>query len=218
MSVTFSVYPLKKEIPTFQQVAYLATKKLNNFLKSYQIDFEAELNLVLVSWKDDIEKWDEVDLSAPAIWDNESEYIWFKVCSFNRGINVHYWELDEREKLDYMEEILGCADSNFSEEKKEEKIELVRRCFENKREWHVKKWANQYWITSVAFGFIASSFAELTDGIIFSSDGGWDYQIFPATAKEFDKVYFRPEKTLSNNRRDEIENFREEILNEIENI
>ena len=96
--------------------------------------------------------------------------------------------------------------------------ELVKKCFENKREWHVKKWANQAWISSIAFGFIASSFAELTDGIIYSSDGGWDYQIFPATSKEFDEVYFRPEKTLAENRRKEIESFVEEILVEIKSL
>lgn len=216
MSVTFDIYPLKKEIPTFQQVVNLATKKLNDFLQSYQIDFEAELNLLRVSWKDDIEKWDEIDLSSPAIWNNESEYIWIKVCSFHRGLNVHYWELDEREKLDYMEEVLGCVDSSeISDRREKERKELVRKCFENKRQWHVVSYANQAWITSIAFGFIASSFAELTDGIIFSSDGGWDYQIFPATAKEFVDVYFRPEKALSEDRRKGIENFKEEILAEI---
>ena len=218
MSVTFSIYPLKKEIPTFQRVVNLTTKKLNDFLKSYQIDFEAELNLVRVSWKDDIEKWDEVDLNSLAIWDNESEYIWFKVCSFNRGVNVHYRELDEEQKSDYMEEVLDRANSNFLEEKREKRKKLVRKCFENMCEWHIVRYANQAWISSIAFGFIASSFAELTDGIIFSSDGSWDYQIFPATAKEFDYVYFKPEKTLSENRREEIENFKEEILAEIKNI
>lgn len=218
MSVTFDVYPLKKEIPTFQQVVNLTTKKLNDFLKSHQINFEAELNLIRVSWKDDIEKWDEVNLNSPAIWDNEFEYIWFKVCSFNRGINVHYWELDEEEKSDYIEEVLDSVISSEFFSAKDERKKLVRKCFENRREWHVVKYANQAWITSVAFGFIASSFAELTDGIIFSTDGGWDYHIFPSTAKEFDAIYFQPEKTLSEDRRKEIENFVEEILAEIKYI
>ena len=118
-----------------------------------------------------------------------------------------------------MEEVLDSVDfsENFKD-KRDERKTLVKKCFEHKREWHVIKWANQAWISSIAFGFISSSFAELTDGIIYSSDGGWDYQIFPATAKEFDAVYFRPEKTLSEDRRKEIEDFVKEILFEIKNI
>jgi len=49
----------------------------------------------------------------------------------------------------------------------------------------------------LTFGLIAASFAELTNGLLFSDDGAWDYKRFPATAEEFDACYFRPEMAIS---------------------
>src|SRR5687767_15702855 len=105
MSVTFSVYPSKSESPTFREVVSLTTKKLNGFLKDYAIDFEANINITRILKENGTEL--EIDLDSPAEWDNELEYIWFKVSSFKRGIDVYYWTLDDREKSDYMEEVLG---------------------------------------------------------------------------------------------------------------
>jgi hypothetical protein len=51
-----------------------------------------------------------------------------------------------------------------------------------------------YWIFSgrawPAYGFAAASFAKLTDGIIFSDTGAWDYSKFPCFAKDFLKFYY----------------------------
>ena len=215
MSVTFSVYPLKEEIPTFREVIELTTKKLGEFLRSYEIEFNSEIDVKLVSKKDGSQQ--KVDLDSLAVWDNEVNYSLFSVIPFQSGVDVYYWELDEEEKADYMEEVLDSVErpkENPYGEENNRKI-LVKECFDNKREWHVKKWAGQHYIASVAFGFIASSFAQLTDGIIYSADGGWDYQIFPATAKEFDKVYFRPENAISEDRREEVSSYLEELRLEL---
>jgi hypothetical protein len=79
--------------------------------------------------------------------------------------------------------------------------DLVKKCLENKVQWNFRRSAGQLGITSITYGLIASAFAELTGGIIYSGDGGWDYQVFPATSEEFDSVYFRPEKAISEDNR-----------------
>jgi hypothetical protein len=38
--------------------------------------------------------------------------------------------------------------------------------------------------------------ATLTDGIIWSDDGAWDYARFPADGKHFLEWYFKPEQAL----------------------
>jgi hypothetical protein len=51
-------------------------------------------------------------------------------------------------------------------------------------------------IINIAYGYIAASLAELTDGIIYSDDSAWDYSRFPCKANEFYEFYFRPEKAI----------------------
>ena len=46
---------------------------------------------------------------------------------------------------------------------------------------------------------IAASLAELTDGLIDSSDAAWDKARLPATADEFLTWYMRPELALEAN-------------------
>ena len=187
MSTTFSVFPLTTNIPTFRDVLDLSTKKVNAFLKNYHVNLEVELEVKLLAKENDSEQ--EFDLDSSAKW-HDDFYAWFTVSSVPGGADSYYWELSNEEKADNLEEFL-------SRDLNESRKMLVENCLENKIEWNFRRSAGQRAITNVAYGFIASSFAELTDGIIYSDDGGWDYEIFPATAEEFDLVYFRPEKAIS---------------------
>lgn len=189
MSVTFSVFPLQGEIPTFREVLHLATEKLNRFLRTQNIDFNAKVEIRLLTREANIEQ--KIDLDSLAKWEGDF-YAWFTISSINGGIDSYYWELNEEDKADNLEELL---DKDLGKDRRT----LIENCLENKVEWNFRKSAGQLCITGIAFGFIVSAFAELTDGIIFSGDGAWEYQIFPATAEEFDECYFRPEKILSDN-------------------
>ena len=202
MSTTFSVFPLDKKIPTFQEVLELSMNKVNRFLKDYQIDFNVKIEVRLLAKENDIEQ--KIHLHSPAKW-NDDFYAWFSVSAVGGGADSYYWELSNEEKQDSLEEFLS---SDLEENRKK----LIENCVENKVEWNFRRSAGQFPITNIAYGFIASSFAELTKGIIYSGDGGWDYQIFPVTAKEFDAVYFRPEKTISENNRKWVTDCIENIL------
>lgn len=48
---------------------------------------------------------------------------------------------------------------------------------------------------------IAAAVADLTDGMLFSDDGGWEYERFPATATEFRSWYFVSEHALDDDQR-----------------
>jgi len=121
---------------------------------------------------------------------HDDYYAWFSASSVAGGADSYYWELSDEEKADNLEEVL-------SRDLNENRKKLVESCLENKIEWNFRRSAGQFGITAISYGFIASAFAELTNGFVWSEDGGWDYQIFPAIAKEFDAVYFRPEKAIS---------------------
>ena len=195
MSTTFSVFPLKIETPTFQDVLNLSTEKLNSFLKDYQIDFLAKIEVSLLSKENNAEQ--KINLISPAKWSDDF-YAWFTISSIEGGADSYYWKFNDEDKAVNLEELT-------SKELEDTRKDLIAKCLENKTEWHFRKSAGQLCITAIAYGFIASAFAELTSGIIYSEDGGWDYQIFPATAEEFDAVYFRPEKAISKDNRKNIE-------------
>ncbi|MBT8460191.1 MAG: hypothetical protein KJN60_11020 [Boseongicola sp.] len=58
--------------------------------------------------------------------------------------------------------------------------------------WSFRRSAGQPAIINVAYGLIAASLAELTDGLIYSGSSAWDYKMLPATGPELRDVYFRP--------------------------
>jgi hypothetical protein len=39
---------------------------------------------------------------------------------------------------------------------------------------------------------LAAALAKLTDGFLYSGDGAWDYDIFPARSEEFMVCYLTP--------------------------
>lgn len=64
MSTTFSVFPFKKEVPTFRQVLDLSTEKLNAFLEDYKIYFSAKIEVKLLSKENDFEQ--KINLNSSA--------------------------------------------------------------------------------------------------------------------------------------------------------
>ena len=188
MSVTLDVYPLHKKLPALQEVLVLATEKSTRYLRDKRISGDVKIDFALLSKSDDSPL--SVDDSGPATWPEES-YAWFTVNSMRGGIDAYHWSLSDDERAAYRDEILA-ADLPAS------RRNLVRECFEVGCKWHLRMSASQLYATGLVFGFLASAFASLTNGIIFSSDGGWKGRIFPATAEEFDRCYYRPETIGSN--------------------
>jgi hypothetical protein len=43
---------------------------------------------------------------------------------------------------------------------------------------------------------LASALAQLTEGVVYSDDDAWNYELMPATYDEFNNWYLRPERAL----------------------
>ncbi|WFR56233.1 hypothetical protein QA584_21845 [Anaerocolumna sp. AGMB13025] len=43
----------------------------------------------------------------------------------------------------------------------------------------------------LCYGFLAATLARLTTGVVYSDDGAWDYNKFPAEPLDFMRLYFR---------------------------
>ena len=187
MSTTFNVFPNLPVIPTFRQIVDISTARLHQYLISYGIDPKYNIAVMLRSKEPDVEQ--PTDLDSPALWADDL-YAWFYVPSVPGGTDAYFWEIDEDAREMVMEE-------SGPVERMEEKRGFILACLENDHYWHFRRSAGQPAIINAAYGIIAASVAEITNGFIYSADGGWDYERFPAIAEEFYQWYFRPELVLS---------------------
>ena len=51
--------------------------------------------------------------------------------------------------------------------------------------WSIKRTMWQPVLSNILYGFIAIAIAELTNGLIYSDDGAWNFKEIPLKAKEF---------------------------------
>ena len=105
------------------------------------------------------------------------------------GADSYFREVDEDER-EFREEEFK------TNERSQTRRELVISCLVNGYFWNFRRSAGQTALINVSYGMVAASVAEMTEGLIYSGDGAWDYERFPATADEFYGWYFRPEAAI----------------------
>ena len=188
MSTTFEVYPGIKQIPTFQEIIDLSTKRLHKRLKEVHIYIKPDITVHFHFT--DPEKSNPVDMMASSSWENIA-YAFFSVGNIPGGTDTYFRTV---EQLDW-----DCWGDHIAQEHSqlEKRAPTIRSCLENGHYWYFRRSSGQPSIINLTYGLMAASLAELTNGYIYSADSAWDYERFPATYKEFDAFYFRPEKTLS---------------------
>lgn len=188
MSTNFEVHPKSTQAPTFRELLDLASVRLNEFLEQHGIDARPVISATLLSTRED--KPRPFDLDFPARWGGD-KYAWFSIEGVPGGTDAYCWPIEDGEDSREMlfEEITPRPAAA-------EKKELIEACLNNTFYWSFRRSAGQPAIINVAYGIIAASLAELTEGFVYTSDGAWDYERFPATAPEFFSWYFRPELAI----------------------
>lgn len=189
MSTTFNVYPKLSVMPTFSQIIDLSVVRLHEYLSSYKIHSRYSVEVTLRSQEPDIEQPTNIDASA--YWSDDL-YAWFYIPTVPGGTDAYFWDLKEEDRDEVVEE---CHVHEMPEARRD----LILTCLENNYFWHFRSSAGQPAIMNIAYGFIAASVAEITEGFIYSGDCAWDYERFPAMAKEFYQWYFRPEFAIDHN-------------------
>jgi len=187
MATTFDVYPRLAEIPPFRDILDLSTHRLCERLKELEIDSVPAIQVNLHSTNPDTVR--AVDVRTPARW-GDSEYAWFFVDAMPGGTDAYFRSVGQSDREVW-------ADENLDEHLLlQERAALIRACLDNGYYWYFRRSAGQPAIINLAYGLIAASVAELTNGFIYSDDGAWDLERFPAIPEEFYTWYFRPEMAL----------------------
>lgn len=183
MSTTFEVYPGRKDIPSFSELLCNTEKEVNCYLKSININKDIKLNVEIQSIKEHSKQ--TIQLTDRVVWD-DSMYAWFYVCGIPGGTDAYLYQHNDLD-IKFLREELADND-NFK------KFQLI---FEGNiklgYKWSFRRSAGQPAIITLCYGFLAATLAKLTGGIVYTDDGAWDYNQFPADPNDFIQWYFRLE-------------------------
>ena len=101
-----------------------------------------------------------------------------------------FYHIDKIEKIDeefWNEEIKINENARFMEKK-------IWDSLKTGYSWRVKRTMGQPAVVNLYYGYLAIAIAVLTEGILYSDDGAWDYECFPIEGKSFEKEYLNLDK------------------------
>jgi hypothetical protein len=142
---------------------------------------------------------------------DENGYAWFFVDGIPGGTDCYFYKNIPIDIEDRKEELKSNINAQRYKKKIMKNLEIGYR-------WIFRRNAGQPAIIALSYGMIAASLASLTDGIIFTDDGAWDYSLFSALPDDFLKWYFKPDLAQKSEGRDFAERCIEHISDEIEQL
>ncbi|MBK6620709.1 MAG: hypothetical protein IPG32_07485 [Saprospirales bacterium] len=189
MSTTFDIVPIRRADITFGQVFEKAKQRIQEYLLDIGIYKPIKLEAVIHHQK---ELYVRKALPEDAFFWEQTEYAYFYIEDFPGGTDAYCRLL----KDDYPGATWYMFDSlkENSEgiENLQKKLEMAKSL---NRHWCFRRSMGQPAIMTICYGLISGAVAELTEGIIWSDDGGWDYR--PVESEAFFGFYFRPDKALN---------------------
>ena len=175
MSMSFDIFPANMYIPGCEEIKKISQGLLENYLSQENIDF----NISLAYRKQEFET--NKSLNSEYLVTSEKEYQSF-VINNTGEVLVFFRGLSEIDREFWKEEISINDKAGQLKNQIETSLKIGYM-------WNVKRTMNQPAIISIYYGFLAIAIAALTDGIIYSDDGGWDSRCFPLGAEQFMDEY-----------------------------
>ena len=121
-------------------------------------------------------------------------------------VYVFYHELTELDKDFWDEELQGNTHAQSMKEKVDANLKIGYS-------WSVKRTMGQPAIVSLYYGYLAIGIAILTDGLIYSDDGAWDYSRLPILGEDFKTEYLSIKNISDTIVKDNVEKWLDELKN-----
>jgi len=188
VSTSFFVLPSKKYIPSYKAILDLANMNTITYLTSIGVHRKINIQFNL----QDINTHELVNFCLEdEVLHNEEGYAWFFVPEVPGGTDCWYHKNLPIDREIWMDEL--NTNPNAQKNKK-----IIMKNMNIGYQWSFRRSAGQPDIVFLIYGMLSAALAELTDGIIYSDDGAWDYSVLPTTSDDFIKGYLRP--NLANNK------------------
>lgn len=185
MSTTFDVLPGTGVVPTYKEVLKLANFNINYFLSQIGVRKKISLSVDVQN----ITTHDQKRISFDDFIINEEDnYAWFYIEGIPGGTDCYYHRNITIDREAWEDELRTNLNAQRYHDIINNSLNLGYR-------WIFRRSAGQPGIIALSYGILAASLANLVDGIIYSDDGAWDYELFPAKSDDFMRWYFNPELT-----------------------
>lgn len=179
MSMSFEIFPTNKKIPKCDEIIKCSAQLFSEFMhrekilcgikimcSEVSIDNERNISPLFLTSKGDYH-------TVFRLNDDGEAYVYFHELT---ELDREFWNVEMKENKN-AQAIKEKIDTNF-------KVGYS---------WSVKRTMGQPAIVSLYYGYLAIAIAILTDGIIYSDDGAWDYACFPLEGTDFKGRYLNIE-------------------------
>lgn len=176
MSTSFYVFPTRRDLPKCEDIINYSVQLFKKYLYKENIIYQIYVNVIEASSNQSKSNFNPTSLVL-----TENLYSIFRLN-------------DEGEIYVFYHQLTDLDEEVWNEEMKINKnARLLRKMIEDNREigyhWSVERTMGQPAAVSLYYGCLAIAIAVLTDGIIYSDDGAWDYASFPVLGSDFEKEY-----------------------------
>lgn len=180
MSISFEIFPTTKKIPKCEEVNEYSINLFNGFIQNENIVYDIKCKVTEVSF-------DSKKCKKPVfLTSNEEKYTIFNINEEGE-IYVFYDKIEKIDEEFWNEEIKINENARFMEKK-------IWDSLKTGYSWRVKRTMGQPAVVNLYYGYLAIAIAVLTEGILYSDDGAWDYECFPIESKSFEKEYLNLDK------------------------
>ncbi|UBV45185.1 hypothetical protein LAJ19_20470 (plasmid) [Deinococcus taeanensis] len=183
---SLSVYPGAPRTPTTREVHTRTSSKLWAHLDSLGIHARPDLRVQMLSIPDR-QPW-AADLDALFEWD-EYHYQWWDAEADESRIIASCGTMNPEWGEDPATHGLPFTLARIDDPA------VVEQARVRGRYWRIQYVAPQPPLARLVYGCLASALAELTSGVLFTTDHVWDHERFPARPAAFDQWYLRPDQT-----------------------
>lgn len=177
MSTSFEIFPTSNNIPTYEEVINLSKRIMETYFSKQGITYDSNINYEIFNINDNTKDIE----NSPFLCNLNNKYVIFYINE--EGYYILYYDLLSELDIEFWNEEFKMNNKAIKYKNDIKRNQQIGYSYE------IKRTVGQPPIVHVYYGFLSIAIASLTNGIIFSDDGAWDYSCFPAKAEEFINDY-----------------------------
>lgn len=197
MSMSFEIFPTKKKKPNCDEIIKYSVELFSEFLKKEKISQGIDITTR------EITADNKVYTNPISLVLKENYHTVFNLNEEGE-VYVFYHKLTDLDKDFWNKETQGNKHAQSIKEKIDANLEIGYS-------WSVKRTMGQPAIVSLYYGYLAIAIAILTEGIIYSDDGAWDYSRLPIEGKVFKMEYLDTKNISDTMVKDNVEKWLSEL-------
>ncbi len=197
--MSFEIFPTTKKKPSCDEIIKYSVELFSEFLKKEKISQRIDITTREVTADN------EVYTNPISLTLKENYHTVFNLNGEGE-VYIFYNELTDLDKDFWDEEIQENKHAQSMKAKVDANLEIGYY-------WSVKRTMRQPAIVSLYYGYLAIAIAILTDGLIYSDDGAWDYSRLPILGENFKTEYLNIKNINDTIVKDNVEKWLDELKN-----